>query len=404
MIVEKQVPVVDLRKGMYIARLDRPWTETPFLFQGFQITRAREIEILQDYCQHVFVDFHRTREIEYETAQPDDPDLVAPLPKPVEYYEDACSAEVEMGTAQKAMTRVSETVHQVIDNLRQGKSLNVLNTGQAVEKLVSSMLRNPDAMMLLQQLQNVDEYAYSHSIGTSVLAVAFARHMGFSRRQIKFFAMGALLLDIGKIKVSEELLKRPGRLSEEEFEVVKRHVAYGLELLEGSKGISQVTLDVIACHHERFDGSGYPHGLKGRHIPVHGRMAGIIDTYDAVTSERPYAEAMSPHEAIRRLYDLGGSDFQKELVEQFIQCIGAYPTGTLVELSTGEVGIVVAQNRVRRLRPTVMVIIGPDKSSLTEPVTLDLMQTSANENGEQIDIAKAHPPGAFDIRPDEYYL
>jgi len=404
LIVEKQVTVAELRRGMYISRLDRPWTETPFLFQGFHVTRARELEILQDYCEHVFVDFHRTREIEYETAQPNDPDLIAPLPKPAEQYEDECTVEAEMGTAQRAMAQVSETVHQIIDNLQQGKSLNIPNTGRALETLVSSMLRNPDAMMLLQQLRNRDEYAYSHSIGTSILAVAFSRHMGFSQRQIKFFAMGALLLDIGKIKVSEELLKRPGRLSDDEFAEVKRHVQYGLDLLEGANGVSQLTLDVVACHHERFDGSGYPRGLKGRHIPVHARMAGIIDTYDAITSDRPYAAAMSPHEAIRRLYDLGGRDFQKELVEQFIQCIGAYPTGTLVELSTGEVGVVVTQNRVRRLRPTVMLILGSEKRALKEPITLDLIESVHNERGEQIDIIKAHSPGAFGIHPEEYYL
>lgn len=125
MIVEKQVPVTELRKGMYVSRLDRPWTETPFLFQGFHITRARELEILQDYCQHVFVDFDRTREIEHETAEPNEPDLIAPLPKPVEHYPDECTAQAEMDTAQRAMAQVAETVQQVMDNLRQGKSVNM---------------------------------------------------------------------------------------------------------------------------------------------------------------------------------------------------------------------------------------------------------------------------------------
>lgn len=404
MIVERQVSVGNLRKGMYVARLDRPWTDTPFLFQGFCVSRTREIEILQDYCQHVFVDVERTREFGVDTAKADDPDLIVPLPEPTEHYQDECSAEAESTSAKLALAHVSATIEQVIANLRRGKSFNVTNTGRAVEQLVVSMLRNPDAMMLLQQLRNRDEYAYSHSIGASVLAVAFARHLGFSRRQIKFFAMGALLLDIGKLRVPEELLNRPGRLSDEEFSEIKQHVGLGVDLIKGSKGISQITLDVVASHHERFDGSGYPLGLKGKQISVHGRMAGIIDTYDAITSNRPYAAALSPHEAIRRLYDLGGSDFQKELVEQFIQCIGAYPTGTLVELTTGEVGIVAAQNRVRRLRPTVMVILGPDKIALKEPTTIDLMEQLENKDGDRLDIVKAHSPGAFGIRPEEYYL
>ncbi len=404
MSVEKQISVGDLRKGMYVARLDRPWTDSPFLFQGFCISRAREIEILQDYCEHVFIDFERTRELDGDTAKVDDPDLIAPLPKPTEHYKDECSAEEESASAKLALAQLSGTIEQVIRNLRHGKSFNVPDAGRVVEQLVVSMLRNPDAMMLLQQLRNRDEYAYSHSIGASVLAVAFARHMGYSRRQIKFFAMGALLLDIGKLQVPEELLKRPGRLSDDEFAEIKRHVGFGVDLIKGSKGISQITLDVVASHHERFDGSGYPLGLKGKHISVHGRMAGIIDTYDAITSNRPYAAALSPHEAIRRLYDLGGSDFQKELVEQFIQCIGAYPTGTLVELSAGEVGIVVAQNRVRRLRPTVMVILGPDKIALEEPTTIDLMEQLENKDGDWLDIVKAHSPGAYGIRPEEYYL
>ncbi len=404
MIVQKQVSVAELRKGMYVSRLDCPWTETPFLFQGFHITQAREIEILQDYCQHVYIDHSRTREIEFDTDAQPDPELVAPLPKPAEHYVERVAAAEELPAARQALEQVSETLAEVMENLREGKSVNVPNAGRAVENLVVSMVRNPDAMMLLQQLRSRDEYAYSHSLGSSVLAIAFARHLGFSQRQIKFFATGALLLDVGKLRVPDKLLKRPGRLTEEEFAEVKRHVEYGLELLAKSQGISTIALDVVANHHERFDGSGYPRGLRGRHIPVHARMAGIVDTYDAITSDRPYAAAVSPHEAIRRLYDLGETDFQKELVEQFIQCIGAYPTGTLVELTGGEVGLVVAQNRVRRLRPKVMLILGPDKIALDDPSNIDLMEQTSAEDGRPLDIVKAHPPGAFGINPQDYYL
>lgn len=212
------------------------------------------------------------------------------------------------------------------------------------------------------------------------------------------------MLDVGKMHLPDGLLNKPGRLTAAEYMVVRKHVNFGVNILEQMQGITDDAIAITYTHHERFNGGGYPQGLSNNDIPLFGRIAAIVDCYDAITSDRAHQKAISPHAAMRNLYAWRNIDFQDELVEQFIQCLGAYPTGTLVSLNTGQVAIVVSQNRVRRLRPKVMLVLDSNKQSYDDFATIDLGEELADMHGNPLEIVSTLKPGSFNIDPAEYYL
>jgi len=295
-------------------------------------------------------------------------------------------------------------VDEIMNNVRDDKKLDINRTKEVVSSMTDSILRNPNAFLWMRILKDKDSYTYSHCMDSGALAIAFGRHIGLSRNELEDLGMGALLSDVGKMQVPDELLNKPGELTEKEFEIVKKHVVYSVRIMQKSGGLSKAAIATAATHHERFDGSGYPRGLKGNEIPVLGRMAAIVDCYDAITSDRPHRRAISPNEAVRRLYDWRGSAFQSELVEQFIQTLGTYPTGSIVELNTGQVGIVVSQNRLRRLRPKLMLILDEGKNVYNFAPMLDLLNETQDSSGDQLEIIKVLEPGTYGIEPKDFNL
>ena len=410
--MEKQVDTQDLEPGMYVSRLDRPWLETPFLFQGFEIKDQADVAELQRQCRFVFIDPERGEPAKRYM------DGKAPHPSRIDgelqricrtstghpIYPDTVSVEEELTPARDSHHVACDRISNLLDDVRSGRKLNVAAAEQAVNNMIESILRNPDAFMWLSKLKNKDSYTYAHSIDACALAITFGRHLGLPRKEIQEVAVGTLLFDIGKMKLPEALLEKPGRLTEEEFALMQKHVAHSVNLMQDTKGISPTSIEVAYSHHERHNGSGYPRGLTSERTSVYGKIAAIVDCYDAITSDRPYSVAVSPHEAIRSLYEWRNVDFQEELVEQFIQCLGVYPTGTLVELNTGQVGIVLSQNRVRRLRPKVMLVLNADKHSYDIAPTVDLMLEEADRQGRMLEIILSLDPGSFGIDPTAYFL
>lgn len=397
----------ELIKGMYVSQLDRPWTETPFLFQGFKVRDAKDIDQLQKYCDFVYIDIERglCPDPKHDGRPPMAPNIPkAPLPKPSMKYEDASSVEKEVELAKAAQAAVTEAVDCFMDDVRSGSKPDYEQLKSTFVRMEESVLRNPDAFMWLRRLKNKDSYAYAHCIDTSMLAIAFGRQLGLPRVQIRSLGLGALLSDVGKMKLPAELLTKQGRLTDEEFELVKTHVEHSVKIMKSLPDVPPTAVTIAATHHERFDGSGYPKGLAGGDIPLHGRMTAIVDCFDAMTSERPYATATSPHEVIQQMYQWRNTAFQDELVEQFIQTLGVYPVGTLVELTTGEVGIVIGQNRVRRLRPKVMLVLDKYKTALDITPIRDLLTEEYNEDGKELNIVKSLEPNAYGIDPSEYYI
>lgn len=406
--METKVATTELTYGMYVCRLDRDWLETPFLLQGFFVQSDKDIHLLREHCEHVYID----TEAQKEPAGPEERRSGTDrrrventqLAKPTIVYAEANPIEEEIEVAKELREDVFQAIDGIMQNAQEGEKPDLSGAKAAVSRMTESILRSPDAFMWLRSLKNKDTYTYAHCIDSSALSIAFGRNLGLAKQQLEDLGTGALLFDVGKMRVPTELLSKPGPLSDDEFELVREHVAHSVRIMEDAGGISKEAIEIAATHHERFDGSGYPRGLKGGEIPALGRMAGIVDVYDAITSETVYRRAIPPHEAVRRLYAWRGSLFQEELVEVFIQTLGTYPTGSVVELTTGEVGIVISQNRLRRLRPRVMIILDKDKQPYGAGPVVDLIKETEDQHGSPLEIFKVLDPGAYGIDPKEFYL
>ncbi len=356
--MKKKIPVGDLQLGMYVTELDRPWTETPFVYQGFVVRTTEEIEELRKYCQHLFVDT--------EKADHDAPllpprlgagPLAADLPGTGKVvHGERSGVESEWPQARTALKEAQASVGAIFEAVRVEQMLEAGQAKSAVGNMTASMLRNPDALMLFSAMRARGGYQLERSMDVSIYMIAFARFLGMEEQDVERAGLVGLLQDIGMLHLPQEMLQKSGRLEPAEFKIVQRHVARTTEVLAGAAGLPPEVAQLAALHHERYEGTGYPRGLRGDAIDVIGAMAGIVDTFDALTVKRPYAEPMSPSNALNLLFRMRGKTFHPVLVEQFIRCIGYFPVGSIVELNSGEVGVVVSQNAEQRLQPRVMVV------------------------------------------------
>ncbi|MEQ9394046.1 HD-GYP domain-containing protein [Haliea sp.] len=403
MIEIVKINTSDLELGMYVSGLDRPWLETPFLLQGFRIETAEDLGTLRRFCQFVFIDTEKSSQQEHalrrkvRTQRPRIPRQTMFPTRQLKTYTDSADWAEEFPRAETAVAELSSGIEEIFQQAAGGAALDVVRVKRSVEPMIDSISRNPDACIWLARLKQQDHYTYQHSLGASVWAVALGRQLGLPRSDLRSLAIGGLLFDVGKLRVDPELLGAERQLTPEELQQVRNHVIHGVEMI-GATGL--MNTDVIAMvthHHERHNGSGYPQGLRGDEIPIFARIAAIVDCYDAITSHRPYARAISPCTAIKMLYNAKDLDFQAELVEEFIQAVGIYPAGTLVELSSGEVAVVVAEYRTRRLRPRVMVLLDADKQPLTSMRTVDLLHETEDASGRPLDIIQALEADAYGI-------
>ncbi len=411
LIEEREIRVASLRPGMYVSRLDRDWIGTPFLLQGFLVQTQEDIDLLGQYCRHVFVDIVKSENFVRLSLQrlerpgqggydvPDLKDIANSRPRAVLH-----KVEDELPRAREAVQEARKATTGIMAGLRAGNKLSETEVDQVVTPLVESVVRNPDAYFWLESLRQHDSYTYSHAMNCCVLMAAFGRHLGLADEVLHDLAKGGLLLDIGKTVVSEELLESAQALTEGEHGLVRNHVEHGLRLYDESGADNARVREIIQTHHEREDGSGYPSALTGESIPLFGRLAGIVDSYDAMTSTRPYRPSVSKYEALQRMYRQRGQLFQGDLLEQFVQCLGVYPVGTLVELSTGEVAVVMAQNPVRRLFPRVMLLTDVGKKLRKGFESLDLRDTLAGKASAQISIRRCLQAGTYGLDPRELYL
>jgi cyclic di-GMP phosphodiesterase len=419
-----QIPVQKLSKGHYVSRLDRPWVESPFLFQGFEIENEEQLRQLRELCSSVFVEITKEEAGRLLSSAPPPPaaprkrdSVLASLDAlssskdfasriEIVPARDAVSLKTELSQAKQAYSEARRTVNNMFDRLRRGGGLDMQLVEGAVDSMVQSLFRNRDAMGWLARMREKDDYLYNHSLAASVWALAFGRHLGLDREALRSIGIGAMVLDIGKTRLPLSLLNKTGKPEEREWKALRDHVRLGLQLLEKDSNADACAKLMVQMHHERLDGSGYPDGLVGDAIPLAGRIAAIVDCYDAMTSARPYAKGLSTFDAVRELKSLGKTWFQPELVELFIQAVGVFPTGTLVELSSGEVAVVITQNRFRRLRPEVMLILDANKQQRADFQLIDLQQY-ARDNGEgnpELWITRGLEPGAYDIDPTEFFL
>jgi HD-GYP domain-containing protein (c-di-GMP phosphodiesterase class II) len=423
-----QVPVGALKLGMYVSRLDRPWLDTPYPIQGFWIRSFEDIERLKKHCRYVYVDTRKGSApnttptgtsirgpIGVETGlgnggaarRPPTTAAASPKTKTRNDYEDLRertytdqrSFEEELPQAQKMYRDLDVNVREVVSQLSTGDTFDSESLRVSVRMMIKSLHQTPSAFLWVDRAKHTDPYTYRHLIGTSIWCGVLGRHIGLGQQELEDLALGGLLLDIGKAKLPRELLDKTTTLTDEEFDLIRTHVDASVRILAQDRKIPRSVMRIVATHHERWDGSGYPQGLARDQIPVLGRIAGLIDSFDAMTNPRPFQAALSPHQAIGQLYECRGTLFQAELVEQLIQACGIFPTGSLVELSNDEVAVVVGMSGSRRLRPKLVILLDAEKRPVPRLKTVDL----ATEHPE-ITVRKGLPPDAYGIEMQDLFL
>jgi len=423
--MRKKIDVRDLQMGMFIAELDRPWLETPFMFQGFRLSTNEALKKLREICRYVWIETDRgadyvpkaraaanvamqrmqrlaredeamRQRVRAIAAAPTAPGRRRP-------YLDQTSFEEEFGLAMDIQQETRTVMDEAVEAAKRGGTVDLRAAERSVERMVDSIIRNPDALVCLSQLKEVSEYAALHSVRTCILALAFGRHLALSRDELKVLGLGALLHDIGMMKVPAEILDKEGGLSEQEFELMARHVPWGLDIVERSGGVAPGALEVIAQHHERAGGDGYPARRTERTITPAGYIGAIVDVYDAITSDRAYNAGLSAEDALKRIYEWRDKDFDARLVEDFIRCMGVFPIGSLVELSTGSVGVVITINRARRLKPKVALVLTAARTPYSQRIVTDLMEHTDGQ-GREIKISRVLPTGTYGINPMDHIV
>ncbi len=414
-IETRQLLVSELKLGMYVSELDRPWLESPFLFQGFPIRSYDEIDKLRECCEYVYVDFTKSHE-----WKPDEHDLLArasheyPYPRHGDgrhrfetrrinidsirgrrHYDNTTPIDAELKSAGRVYQKARGYIHSVLEDVRLGHSIDSEGARELADAMADSIVRNENALAWLTMLKNRDEYTEMHSINVCIMSLLFGRHLGLELEELRVLGFGALLHDIGKMRVPLELLNKTERLSDEEMAQLKLHPEYGYEILLDHGGISEEVLEIARAHHERVDGSGYPRGLKGERIRREAMIVSVVDVYDAITSDRVYHMGISPHEALNLMYGWAPKSFPRELLEEFIKCLGIYPIGSIVELDSGEVGVVMTLNRRHHLHPTVVLVLDARKQPYEQHkmINLELMQG----HGSTVNIKKILQSKAYGI-------
>jgi len=317
-------------------------------------------------------------------------------------FEDHIPYAKELETAQVVQKEAQIVVANIMNEVRMGKSIESERVKKVVNSMVDSILRNPDALVSLTQMKNYDEYTFLHSLDVCILALSMARHMSLSRGEMMEIGIGALLHDVGKMRIAPHILKKPAPLSETEWVDMRKHPIYSLEIMEASHDLPDKSKELALQHHERYNGKGYPFGVKGEKIGIFGQVAAVVDVYDAITTDRPYQKAIQPHEAIRQIYEKGYLEFDRLLVERFIQCIGIYPFGTFVLLDTEEMAIVCGPQGESLLRPKVLVIYRNSKTPYPEPFMVDLSAKSENSSWYRRSIIMPLDPKKWNFRLETY--
>src|SRR5688572_10259988 len=396
----KQVTVGELQFGMFVAELDRPWTETPFMFQGFHLRTDKQLEALKKHCKHVFIDPERTEKSE-------------PRPPPAEFkirgqtkYAEQVKVEVEYQAAAAVFQRSAVKVEELLKPVAQpGGVLEAKDVKESVSQLTDSVVRNPDAMLLVTRLREKSAAAHARALQVSIYMIVFARFLELAREELELLGMVGLLQDVGKTRLPAALMEKSGgALTPEEIELYKTHVQHAFDILSATPGIHPRLPPLSQLHHERQDGSGYPKGLKGDQIGLYGSMAAITDTFDMLTAPRSNGEPLSPSAALSYLYKERGTGYHSDLVEQFIQCVGVFPVGSVVELNSGETGLVITQNLVRRLKPRVMIVLDAKGAPMRPHKILDLDRDPKYTPEEPYRIKRTLDQTKLQVDPKELFI
>lgn len=376
------LPTDQLQPGMYVAELDRPWEETPFLFQGFLLESEEDVEAVREHCNTVTIDIQSSVEYTMEARK-----RGAAKTATKTRVNKTHTVEQALPRAQTTYDTSQQLMRSIMDDVRLGKSVNTAAAREAVSETVDCVLENSDAMSLLTRLRDKDEYTTQHSLSVSILSIALGRTMGMQREQLNELGMCALLHDVGKVLTPDQILNKPSALTPDEFAIMKGHTTDGRDILMSSDGVAMGALDVAHSHHERLNGTGYPRGLKQHQLTNYTKLVAVTDTFDAMTSERVYKLGQTNMASFKILTQGRGSLWDADLVFQFIETVGIYPPGTVVELSSGETAVVLETHQKLKLRPKILIVRDPHDPT-AEMRVLDLAKVPHDRHGQRLYVSQ----------------
>lgn len=395
-VVEKvKVRVQALRIGMFVCELDRPWLETPFLFQGFELKTEADIAEVRKYCEYVYIDVLRTR-VEQVAI-----DIDTPPPGSFRTAKKTEPFSQEIQTADTIRAETTDVVKRFVDNIRFGRSIDIQMARESVSECVSSVVRNPDAMVFMTQMRDKSELISQGAMNSCVYAIIVGRLLGLEGDQLANIGTCGLLHDLGMVSVPNELLNKPGKLTREETAIVREHAKVGHDLLAAGRNLYSGAVDVAYSHHEHLDGTGYPRGLTGKELSLNCKIVAAVEKYDALLSPRPYRPPYNHLDALNILNRMAKRNYlDGDVVNRFISYLGLYPPGSIVEMSNGEKAIVLETNEGQRLRPRILIVRDRESNPLARFV--DLAHKKADDNGRPLTIKTVHEAGAFGINLLDY--
>lgn len=375
----KKINVTQLRKGMFICGTDRKWIEIPFFRRKFLITSDKQINTLRAYCE--FVDIDTEKGV----------DVISQPKTKIEQHNDEITVDADSlkqsheNNLYKKSYKQSQTVlDEVLNDVRLGRCVDNPKVRGVVQELIVNIVKDSHTMIGLIQLKDKNDTLARKSVNVCILALAFGKHIGIPKDKMYALGLGALLHDIGMVQIPSKILLKKQALTLAERTIMEKHTEYGLAVLAKTPEIPVDVLKIVHSHHERMDGKGYPQKLQDKEIGLLVRMVTIASVYEALTRERFYTETLSPVAALKYLYTSGKAIFDAHLVEKFIQALGIYPSGCVVELNTGELGLVVKVNLQDRLRPTLRIVTNAQKQLLSKDYVVDL----ADRTTKNIEIVK----------------
>ncbi|MBS1213683.1 MAG: metal-dependent phosphohydrolase, subdomain [Proteobacteria bacterium] len=387
--VEKlKLPVEDLHVGMFVCELDRPWLETPFLLQGFEIRSDKDIEALRRYCRFVYIDVLRTRTVEMT--------IEALPPRSFLNEKRLTTFEKEIEAAETTRKQTSIMIRSLINEIRFGKPVDIALAKEAVASCVASVIRNPDVMMFLTQLRRKDDYALQHAFNVCIYSIILGCDAGFDPAGLEAIGTCGLLHDMGTILVPDRILHKEGQLSREEMAIMREHTMKGRDMLMTGHNLASGIIDVAYDHHENLNGSGYPRGLSEEQLGEYCRIVAVADRYDAITSERPYRPAHDHLDAMGILNRMSKENLiDSGFTAGLIGYLGIYPPGSVVELSSGEVAIVLESNPAHRLRPKILVV--RDEELHPTEHFIDMALRDTDDRGQPLKVRSVQRPQKYDI-------
>ena len=394
-LVEVKLPANCLEIGMLVTRLDRPWTEVPVLLQGLTIEGLEDIELLSTHCEYVYIEIEKEFWLEIGKS----------LTKEKSYpgFREQEDIHKVLPTAKFTFEQTQLHVDEVLTSISNGEQFDMDASRKAIQACVKNIMRNANALLWLTQIKEQDQYTSEHCLRVGILAIAFGRFLGLKEADLELLGLCGMLHDVGKLKVPDEILNKPGRLSRIEYDIMKQHASLGKEILEAQKGADQLLIDTAHYHHERIDGKGYPHQLSARYLHKFIRIITIVDAYDAITSARTYKSGAPAFDALKILFSERDMHFDSELTEAFIRMVGIYPPGTLVEMTNGEIGIVVSANPNARLRPKVELVMSAEKK-FRSPYVINLADNITDKEGKAYMIKQGLVNGTHSVDVSAYIM